>query len=640
MAYRCVTTLKEIHKYLGDAALVAFDFETAPMDDSRSEEKAALDAHKAFIVGVSLSIAEGTAVYVPLAHRCGQNAEDPKAVMDYLKTAVFQNPRVTKVAHNLSFEAMFLYARGIILQPPVYDTIAASQMTLKSGTQFRKLSDSGLKTLVPMLFKVEMPSFETVTAGRHFDELDPQDAETIRYACADSDYTLRLYHRFNGWFDRYLPKHRFIVENIESPTVIYVGLMKYNGLLMDKDLMLAKQAQASERLAKLKEDIASIIGDVDIGANAGTSAFKNYLFKDLGLPVLKSTAKQQDAADDETMILLSEWCKENKPALAPLFELVQEYRKWGKLKSTYIDGYLEHINSATGRIHSDMMPLGAGSGRFSCRMPNLQNQGQASSLPVNVRSFIIAPPGHRILEADYSQIELRLAAYLSRDQTMLDAYAGNEDIHAITTAAIYRIPLAEAADKQNLQYKKRRTVAKSSIFGVLYGIYKKGLQRNLKAAAGINFTVEQCGMFIDSLKREYSTLAAWQINTMEKARLRLYAETGFGRRRYVPNIVSQDFMKRGGAERTALNHGVQGLAAELLKISMGRLLPQIAERPWLKPLLTVHDSLVFYLSQGREAEAAELIKACMEAAPPIEGFNVPIIAETALGTDYGNMKEV
>ncbi|MDP3058058.1 MAG: bifunctional 3'-5' exonuclease/DNA polymerase, partial [bacterium] len=315
MQYKSVTTIKEIHEYLDGATVIAFDFETAPSDNYRGEERAALDAHRSDIAGISLSVAEGTAIYVPLTHRSGKNADDPKAVLDYLTALVFQNPQVIKVAHNLSFEAMFLYAKGIVILPPVYDTIAASQMTLKSGTQFRQLSDSGLKTLVLALFDVEMPSFTTLTAGRSFDELSPQDKETIHYACADADYTFRLYHQFNGWFDRYLPKHRFVVEKIESPTAIFVGLMKYNGLLMDKDLMLKKQAEADERLAKLKEEIAFIIGDVNIGMNASTSAFKNYLFKDLGLPVLKTTAKYQEAADEEVMILLAEWCTANKPEL-------------------------------------------------------------------------------------------------------------------------------------------------------------------------------------------------------------------------------------------------------------------------------------------------------------------------------------
>jgi DNA polymerase-1 len=259
-----------------------------------------------------------------------------------------------------------------------------------------------------------------VTAGRYFDELDLQDEETVRYACADSDFTLRLYHLFNNWFDRYLPKHRFIVEKLESPAAVYCGLMKYNGLLADKELMLKKQAEAKERIKQLKEEIAFMIGDVNIGANASTSAFKKYLYGDLKLPVFKTTAKYQEAMDDEAMILLSEWCRENRPELAALFELVQEYRRWGKIKSTYIDGYLEHINSVTGRIHPDLFPLGAETGRFAAKNPNLQNCPRKDNDPVGVRNFFIAPKGKALLSLDFSQIELRVGAFYCRDGRMLE----------------------------------------------------------------------------------------------------------------------------------------------------------------------------------------------------------------------------
>ena len=180
MDYTCVLTLNKIKAYLAGAAVVGFDFETSPLDEYRSEDRAALDAHKAAITGVSLSVSEGSGIYVPLRHRTGKNIPKPEAVMAYLKTALFENPAVIKVAHNLAFEAMFLYALDTVVQPPCYDTIAAAQLTLKSNTVFRGLSDSGLKTLVPQLFHVELPDFMTVTGGRSFDELDPQDGETVR----------------------------------------------------------------------------------------------------------------------------------------------------------------------------------------------------------------------------------------------------------------------------------------------------------------------------------------------------------------------------------------------------------------------------------------------------------------------------
>jgi DNA polymerase-1 len=227
------------------------------------------------------------------------------------------------------------------------------------------------------------------------------------------------------------------VEQIESPTAVYVGLMKHNGLLVDAHLMEQKAAECEEKLAKLREDIAFIVGDVNIGANASTSAFKQYLYKDLGLPVLKTTAKYQEAADDEAMVLLSEWCETNRPELVPLFKLVQEYRRWGKIKSTYIDGYRQHINPATGRIHADLMPLATETGRFAARKPNLQNMPRAGADDVGVRNFFIAPEGKALLGLDFSQIELRVGAFYCRDEKMLETYRTGGDIHDQTATVIY-----------------------------------------------------------------------------------------------------------------------------------------------------------------------------------------------------------
>lgn len=637
MDYRCVKTLAEIRNYLGGANLAAFDFETAPDDPYRNEEKAALDAHKAHIVGVSFSAVEGSAVYVPLKHRVGENAAEQEAIWNWLTEAFFQNTGMIKVAHNLSFEAMFLYALGIVLQPPCYDTIAAAQMTLKSNTAFRTLADSGLKTLVPELFGVELPSFETVTAGRYFDELDPQDEETIRYACADSDYTLRLYHLFNQWFDRYLPKHRFIVEKLESPSAVYCGLMKYNGLPVDRELMAAKQAEAEAKLAKLRDNIAFMIGDVNIGANASTSAFKKYLYDDLKLPVFKTTAKYQEAMDDEAMILLAEWCRGNRPELAALFEMVQEYRRWGKIKSTYIDGYLEHIDSVTGRIHPDMFPLGTETGRFAARNPNLQNCPRKDNDPVGVRNFFIAPKGKALLSLDFSQIELRVGAFYCRDERMLETYRTGGDIHAQTTSVIYRIPFEQAADKNAEHYKERRAIAKNCNFGVFYGLFPKGLQRNLKFKAGLNTPLSECHRIIDNLKSGYPRLVQWQEETKKRAASRRYTETWLSRRRYLPDIASADWGKKSFAERCALNTPIQGTAADML--ALGRIIEGLPRRMWLRPLLQIHDELVFEVPEDRVHEAAAFIKACMEERP-FEEFDVPIVAEAAFGERFGELKEL
>ena len=372
MSYRLALNSQEVKEYIGDHTLLALDIETSPLEKYRNDNKASLDAHKASITGISFSIEKGTAIYVPFNHKVGKNADFVEA-FNWIKCNILMNENLTVVIHNAAFETMFFYALGFIPKCKVYDTLSAAQMTLKTRTEFRKLSDCGLKKLVPELLKVELPTFEIVTEGQFFDELNSEGCETIRYACADSDYALRLYNIFNNWFDNNLPKHRYIVENIESPTAVYVGLMKYNGIPFDVKLMKTKGEEAQEQINQLREDIHLTIGNIDIGANAGTKAFKDYLYKTLGLPVLKTTEKLSEAADDEAMILLSDWCKKKRPKLAPLFDMVKDYRKWNKLKSTYIDGYLKFLNNATNRIHPDLMPLATKTGRFASRNANLQN---------------------------------------------------------------------------------------------------------------------------------------------------------------------------------------------------------------------------------------------------------------------------
>ena len=638
MNYRCETDPERIKDYVQNAAVVAFDFETSPLIQYRDDPRASLDAHRACIVGVSLSVAEASAIYIPLEHMEGGNAE-PDDVIPLLTELVWTNPGVIKVAHNLAFEAMFLYALGIIVQPPCYDTIAAAQLTLKEPFTFRSLSDCGLKRLVPELLGDELPTFEDVTAGRYFDELSPDDPETVRYACADSDYALRLYHRFNRWFMAQLPKHRHIVEEIESPTAVYCGLMKYNGLLMDEAAMIRKQSECAAKLIELRDKIREIIGDVDIGANAGTQAFKDYLFRDMGLPVLKVTEKNAEAADDQTMVMLAEWCAVNRPELVPLFDLIQEYRKWSKLKTTYLDGYLRFINPATGRIHPDMLPLATETGRFAARNPNMQNAPRKTNDPIGIRSFIIAPKGCVLVSCDFSQIELRIGAFYCRDQKMLDTYRSGGDIHAATTSVIFGIPYEQAVDKNAPDYKERRTIAKNVNFGVFYGLFARGLQRTLKFKAGLDKSLDDCQEIITNLKAGYPNLTRWQEKAKAAGAKCQYTQTFLGRRRYLPGIRSQDWGRKSFGERCALNTPIQGTAADILKLSLGRLIAGLPDRPWPKPLLQIHDELVFELPEERLTEAVAFIQECMDAKPFPE-LDVPLVAEASWGYDFGHMNEM
>jgi len=671
MNYRLTRKTEEIAAYLEGAKVIAFDFETAPTEAWRGERLAALDAHKAEIVGISLSAAPGTGIYIPLGHRKGGKTEireaispgcrdgakadrrnaNPAEVIPLLRDLVWENEGVIKAAHNLAFEAMFLYAHGILLREPVYDTIAAAQLTLKAPGEFRKLQDCGLKKLAMELFGTKLPTFTEVVSGkretkqdpagrreetRHFDELNPEEAETIRYACADSDFTLRLYHLCNDWFDRNLPRHRWLTEHVESPTAVYCGIMKYNGVGVDREEMIRKRLQCESRIRELKQEIQQILGTGEIGSSCTTKAFRDALYRKMALPVLRRTESGQPATDDQAIQTLKEWCRQNRKELAPLFEKVQEYRKTGKLLTTYLEGYMKHISPATGRIHPEMLPLGTDTGRFACQKPNLQNCPRKTNDPVGIRACLKAPEGWRLLSCDFSQIELRIGSFYCRDARMMEVYRTGGDIHGQTTAIIYGIPYSEAIDKEAPDYKERRTVAKGVNFGLFYGLFPKGLQEQLTFRAGLHPTLEECERMLKRIRAGYPGLGRWQEETKRMAARRGWTETWLGRRRYLPGIYSRDWGRKSFAERCALNTPIQGTAADILKIAMGRILRGLEERPWLRPVLQIHDELVFEVREEHLEEGAAFVKACMEEKPFAE-LDVALEAEAEWGKDFGNM---
>ena len=656
MNFKLVKSTSGIEEYLKGHNLMGLDIETSPFDKYRKDEKAALDSNKSKIVGISISVESGTGIYIPLCHRDYKNANFD-AVWTYVKEHILLDNSKTVVIHNAAFESAFFYALGVVMKCKVYDTMAAAQLTLKTKTEFRKLSDSGLKKLVPELLKENLPTFGEVVSQANkpnisknsvcdvgagsacFDELSPDNSETVRYVCSDSDYALRLYHLFNKWFDENLSKHRFIVEEIESPTAVYVGLMKHNGLLVDIDLLKEKQSKALDIIRQLKEDISLLTGNVNVGSNATTKEFKHFLFNKLKLPVLKTTQKNKEAADDEAFILLSSYCKEHEPEYAPLFEIIKEYRKWGKIKSTYIDSYLKYLNPATGRIHPDLFPLGTETGRFASRYPNLQNCPRKDNDPIGVRNFFIAPKGKILMSLDFSQIELRVGAFYCRDEAMMETYKSGGDIHAKTTSVIYKIPFEQAVDKNAPHYKERRTIAKACNFGVFFGLFPNGLLRSLKFKAGLNVTLDECTEIIKNLKAGYPQLEIWQRKVKVKAKFNEYTETYLGRRRYLPNIISQEWNKKSFAERQALNTPIQGTAADILKLAIVRILCGLPERPWLRPLLQIHDELMFELPEEKLTETVDFVRKCMETKP-FKDFDLPLVAEAAVGTRFGSLKEM
>jgi len=222
---------------------------------------------------------------------------------------------------------------------------------------------------------------------------------------------------------------------------------------------------------------------------------------------------------------------------------------------------------------------------------------------------------------------------------MLETYQTGGDIHALTTAVIYKIPLEEALDKSAPLYKERRTIAKNCNFGTFFGLYPKGLQRTLKYKAGLDISLDECERIINNLKLGYPKLIRWQEEIKKRAEFRKYTETWLGRRRNIPDITSRDWSKKSFAQRVAMNTPIQGTAADILKLALGRLIKGLPDRPWLCPLLQIHDELLFELPENRLQEAVIFIKCCMEQRP-FDVFSVPIVAEAAAGQRFGELREL
>jgi DNA polymerase-1 len=373
--YFMTTDVLVVADFLQGATVVAFDFETAPLAAWQDDGTAALDPHRGEIVGVSLAaaptvddISGGKAIYIPLGHHdpdgVSLNAA-AAAVLTLLRQRVFENPAVTKIAHNLGFEAKFLLARGITLVPPVYDTMAGAMLIYKEEGHFRRLADAGLKTLARDWFGLTLPGFVEVVGVGSFADLDPRDPATIDYACHDADLALRLYQLENDWFQANLPAHQPLINTIESPVALFTARMEHRGFWVDGPGLMAAAAAAASQLAQYLSNLETMgRRPVRVGKNAATNDLKAYLFADLGLPVLKQTDTGKASVDAEAILGLRDYCRDHAPEQLAYLEAITAYRGLAKLHKTYLLGLLSKINPVTGAIHTQFFQLGAETGRL------------------------------------------------------------------------------------------------------------------------------------------------------------------------------------------------------------------------------------------------------------------------------------
>ena len=575
------------------AELTAFDTETT-----------GLDPMVATLVGMSFATVEGEAAYLPLSHRYADApAQLPLSdVLDKLKPWL-ESETHRKLGQNLKYDAHILANHGIALAGIAEDTLLESYVLESDKSHDMDSLASrhlGLKTLT-----------YAEVCGKGAKQIGFGEVELARateYAAEDADITLRLHHALAAQLAAE-PALAALYRDIELPTARVLFEMERNGVLIDDFLLAQHSEELGRRLHELEQQAHVLAGQP---FNLGSpKQLGEILFTKLGLPVVKKTATGQPSTDEDVLSQLAEDY--------PLPKLLLEHRSLAKLKNTYTDKLPQMVNPRTGRVHTSFSQAVAVTGRLASSEPNLQNIPIRTPEGRRIRAAFIAPAGHKIVSADYSQIELRIMAHLSGDAGLLDAFAKGEDVHRATAGEIFGVTPIEVTSEQ-------RRYAKVINFGLIYGMSAHGLAKNLgieRAAAA---------SYIDRYFARYPGVAAYMERTRSAAKTHGYVETVFGRRLYLPDIRAQQVGRRQGAERAAINAPMQGTAADLIKKAM------IATSAWLKAsgvksrlILQVHDELVLEVPDDEVASIREQLPKLMAG---VAQLSVPLIAEVGVGANW------
>jgi len=596
VTYTCVDTvakLDDLIKQLSKQRVFAFDTET----DS-------LDVINANLVGMSFSFRDQTAYYLPVGHDEGTQLPRDE-VITRLKP-LLENPKIGKVGHNIKYDYQILKRYGVILGPISFDTMVAAFL-INPLVRALSLSELAFNEL-----GIEMIEISELIGARGKDQKTFNQtpiADAVSYAGEDADISWRLYRELDKQLAK-LPRVRKLAETTEWPLIAVLGDMEIAGVRLDLDFLKSFAKRIDAKLTKLEHDIWHLAGG-KFNINS-TAQLKEVLFDRLHI-------ETQGLKKIKTGISTAASELEKLRGVHPIVDLLFEYREVAKLKSTYVDALPRLVNPTTGRVHTSYNQTIAQTGRLSSTNPNLQNIPIRTPLGAEVRNAFIADRGNVLVSADYSQIELRIAAALSGDQDMIQAFKEGKDIHVVTAAQLYGIPETEVS-------KEQRAAAKTINFGILYGMSPHGLS----VATGMDFA--EARAFIDRYFEIRQTLAKYIENLKIQAHEKQYTESVFGRRRPCPEIKSNNFSVRSAAERAAVNMPMQGTQADLVKLAMIQLAGILPEGAIM--LLQIHDELIVECPHAMGDKVAQIMKQCMEQ---IHKFAVPIEVDTAIGKSWGDL---
>jgi DNA polymerase-1 len=579
---------------LGQAELIAFDTETTSLDYMQAE-----------VVGVSFAVAPGHAAYVPLAHDYPGAPQqlDRDEVLARLKP-LLEDPARAKLGHHLKYDRNVLLNHGIRLAGIRHDTMLESYV-LDSTASRHDMDSLALKYLAHRTVHYE----DVAGKGAKqipFSQVAIDDAAP--YAAEDADVTLRLHHHLWPRLETE-PALRSLYDEVEMPLVGVLSDIERTGVLIDTGQLLAQGHELAERLAEIERRAHDEAGGTF--NLASPKQIQEILFERLGLPVLEKTPKGQPSTAESVLQELA--------LHYPLPALILEHRSLAKLKSTYIDRLPERIDPDTGRVHTSYHQAVASTGRLSSSDPNLQNIPVRTDEGRRIRRAFVAPEGHVLLAADYSQIELRIMAHLSGDPGLRDAFASGADIHRATAAEVFGTPLdAVEADQ--------RRAAKAINFGLMYGMSAFGLARQLGIDQGA------ARDYIARYFERYPAVQAFMEATREAAREKGYVETLFGRRLHLPEINARNGQRRQAAERAAINAPMQGTAADIIKRAMLRAAGWLADSKLpARMIMQVHDELVFEVAEEALDETRAGVNEAMAGAAEL---SVPLVVDVGSGANW------
>lgn len=596
-AYEAVLTRDHFERWLEkieSAPLFAFDTETTSLDYTQAE-----------IVGVSFAVTAGKAAYVPLAHDYPGAPQqlDRDKVLARLRP-LLEDPDRPKLGQNLKYDANVLANHAIELCGIRHDTMLESYILNSTATR-HDMDSLALKYLGKNTIHYED------VAGKGAKQIPFQSVpldQAVPYAAEDADITLQLHQRLwpqlcNG------KRLKTLYETIEIPLVPILSRMERTGVLIDPTMLAEQSRQLAERMSRIEQKAFELAGQpFNLGSPKQT---QEILYDRLKLPVLKKTPTGQPSTAESVLQELA--------LDYPLPQRLLEYRSLSKLKSTYTDRLPEQINESTGRVHTSYHQAVAATGRLSSSGPNLQNIPIRTEEGRRIRQAFIAPPGCKIVAADYSQIELRIMAHLSGDKRLLRAFSEGIDVHRATAAEVFGTT-PEAVTKE------QRRSAKAINFGLIYGMSAFGLARQLNIPRG------EAQAYIDLYFARYPGVKKYMDETRQRAHEQGYVETVYGRRLYLPEINSRNTQRRQYAERTAINAPMQGTAADIIKKAMIDVDQWLQEPTRLaKMIMQVHDELVFEIADTYLEEAIPAIEEHMNSAAEL---NVPLLVDVGIGNNW------